>query len=436
MKTRVLAILILLSLGISGFYLKDEAARWLSDVLSAGKVDPVPLLKLKKRNYQVTVSVSGELTGLHIMPVLAPRVKAESLKIAWRVEEGQIVAAGEPVVRFDPTDALLSLEQSQNKFASFDHRIDKAQLEAQSQQQLLEMDLRAAGLQLDYAKSQIRQDEEIFSRWKIQESIVSAALARYRTDTLRRKEELQQSLSQADLRILEVEQKAAQSQIDLAQGTLSALEAKSPMGGAVLYLPFNYHLFRVQNEVWPGQPLMEIASLNQFQGRMHVVERDIAGVEENKKVRVRLEAFPAKTFEGRIEQVDRVANQIHREDPRKYFGCRISLDVPLEIMERLKPGMKFTGEIERAMRKDVFVLPKSAVMSQDDEFLVFVKRGSEYSEQKVKILDSDHGFYTIEGPAEDDEVCLRHPYETEQLHLPDFNAPAAPTQGRRFMIFF
>ena len=32
-------------------------------------------------------------------------------------------------------------------------------------------------------------------------------------------------------------------------------------------------------------------------------------------------------------------------------------------------------------------------------------------------------------------VCLRHPFESQKLALPDFNAPAAPTRQERFVIF-
>ena len=39
-----------------------------------------------------------------------------SLKVAWVADEGRIVNPGEVLIRFDYTEALVSLEQSQNTF--------------------------------------------------------------------------------------------------------------------------------------------------------------------------------------------------------------------------------------------------------------------------------------------------------------------------------
>ena len=150
---------------------------------------------------------------------------------------------------------------------------------------------------------------------------------------------------------------------------------------------------------------------------------------------MRLAAFPQEVFEGTIEKVDKIAKQRDQKDPRKYFTCEVSLDVAPETLSRLKPGMKVTAEIEVGRQTDALVLPKSAVVKKEDIFVVFLRENEEYVEKEVDILDSDHGFYVVAGISEGVEVCLRHPYEDENLHLPDFNAPSAATQRRRFAVF-
>ena len=106
-----------------------------------------------------------------------------------------------------------------------------------------------------------------------------------------------------------------------------------------------------------------------------------------------------------------------------------------ETLSRLKPGMKITAQIEVGQQADALVLPKSAVLKKDDTFVVFLRENEKYVEKEIDILDSDHGFYVVAGLSEGVEVYLRHPYEDESLHLPDFNAPSAATQRRRFAIF-
>jgi hypothetical protein len=69
---------------------------------------------------------------------------------------------------------------------------------------------------------------------------------------------------------------------------------------------------------------------------------------------------------------------------------------------------------------------------------VFVRTGGTgangYSERPVNILDSDHGFFVVDGVRSGEVIALRHPYEKQQLHLPDFNAAPTMTAERRFIM--
>ncbi len=433
--SRILVILTIVALVFAGFYFGSVPDDWLSSYLSPVEEDPLPVLKLQRQDYSILVKGDGELTGLQMTPMSAPRVRTGALKIAWLVDEGKIVEPGELLVAFDQSDALMALEKSQNAFSAQDHLIEKSNTQAIGQQQSLAQDLEAAQLELGYTTNQIRKDEDIFSRWEIQESIMSAALARYRKLTSEEKGTIQADLSQADLRMLKVDQTKAQTEMKLAEETLSSLELKAPVGGVVLHQRFWFFTPSIGSEVWPGIPLVEIADVNSFRGKIDVVENHIRGVKKGKKVQVRLEAFPREIFEGTIEKVDKIAKQRDKEDPRKYFSCEVSLDVAPETLGRLKPGMKVTALIEVGHQPDALVLPKSAVVKKEDTFIVFLRENKGYVEKEINILDSDHGFYVVAGLSEGAEVCLRHPYEDESLHLPDFSVPSAATQRRRFAFF-
>ena len=433
---KILGIVSILVVGAAGFYFGDIPDLQLASYLFPAEEDPLPVLTLRRRDYGILVNGDGELTGLQMTPVSAPRVRTGSLKIAWLVDEGKIVEPGELLVGFDHTDALMALEQSENAFSTQERLIGKATAEADGEKQTQEQDLEAAQLELGYTANQIRKDEDIFSRWDIQESIISAALARYKKTTLEQKGHIQADLSQADLRILKVDQTKAQTEMKLAEETLSSLELKAPIGGVVLYQRLWFFALELGSEVWPGFPILEIADVNRFRGKIDVVENYIRGVKKGKKVQVRLKAFPQELFEGTIEKVDKIAKQRDQKDPRKYFACEVSLEVSPETLGRLKPGMKLTAQIEVEMKSGALVVPKSAVIKRDDGFVVFLRQDQEYVEQEVSIVDSDHGFYVVEGISEGVEVCLRDPYQDENLHLPDFNAPSAATQQRRFAVFF
>lgn len=435
MKLRIAAAFFIGALILFGFLNREALTDWVAARLWPALEEPVPTFAIERKRYQVRVAAEGHLTGFQTTPVITPRVRG-SLKVAWLREEGSIVEPGDVLVRFDSTDARLALDTNENSVAGFERKIEKTEADRRTELESLAKERELAQLELAYSRHQVRRDETIFSRWEIQESIISAALAEYKQKGVDQKSAIREHLSQADLKILNIERQKAQNEVDQAETTLSSLEVRAPVAGVVLYRTRGFWKLEVGREVWPGQPLMELAALNQYQGNLRVAETDIAGVEAGKPVDFTLGAFPERGFTGSIEQVDTIPQQISRRDPRKYFNCKVKFDVPLEVLEKLKPGMSLNGEILVSSNESAFVVPKSAVFKEDDQLYLFVEEGESYERIDIEILESDHGFYLIDGAEAGSRVCLRHPFEKEKLQLPDFNAPAAASSQRRFTVFF
>ena len=399
--------------------------------------DPVPTLKAEPRDYAISTLATGELTGLESIPIDAPRTRMGSLKLAWIVDEGTAVHPGDTLIRFDSTEANLKLIENQNTVTSYDYQLSKADENSQTEHRVLNYDLEGAEREVNFSVNQIRKDETIFSRWEIQESLMNADLARFRRGVLEDKGGLRGDQSKAEHRILEIEQEKARYEVDTAQETLASLALKTQINGVVLYKRSWWRSLAPGTEVWPGQRLLEIASLDKFQGKVHVVETEISGIEVDQPVQVTLNAIPGQVFSGHVTKVGRAAEQRDRDDPRKYFTCDILMDVPPELMTKLKPGMSVEARIQSGTFNKAFVLPKSAVIKRESDFVVFVTDGTEkYREIPVKILDSDHGFFLVEGIQAGQEVCLRHPYDDQTLHLPDFNAPSSASRSERFVMIF
>jgi len=401
--------------------------------LTGNLKEPVPTMVLSPSDYTVRVRARGQLTGLRTTPVRPPSVRG-SLKVAWLAEEGTLVAAGELLLRFDNTDAILTLLENENTVLSYDSQIWKNRLDQDGEIRALLRDGEAADLELYFAQNQVRKDDEIFSQWEIQESVMSAALAEYKKLSIAEKSEITSEVSEADRRILQIEQGTAQNEVDEAQRKLSSLELRAPTAGVLLYKQRGFQTLEIGSEVWAGQAVLEIADMDRFHSEIWIVEADVSGVEEGKPVAVTLDAFPSRVFQGQVERVSKIAEQRVRKDPRRYFTCTVSLQVPPAVMSRLKPGMRLDGEIQVKHRQQAFVLPKSAVFKQENQFLVFLKEDGEFSERQIRIVDSDHGFYVIEGVEAGREVSLRNPFREQDLHLPDFSGPATANQNRRFII--
>ncbi|HSR67482.1 MAG TPA: efflux RND transporter periplasmic adaptor subunit [Acidobacteriota bacterium] len=435
MRSALVALIVLLALGSAGYFWQDEAEAWVTSYLDPSQEEPVPTLRLETRPYEVRVPAHGELTGLETTPMLAPRIRGSSLKLAWIVEEGSIVDEGDLLVRFDNTDAQIALEQNRNTVSSFSRQIEQSDSDAKTQEEILKLDRHEADLELDYAQRQIRRDETIFSLQEIQESVVSAALAEFKKENIESKGTIRRRVSQADKQILQIQRDNAESEVEIAQEVLNSLELRAPSQGVAIHSRRGFSRLEVGSQVWGGMPLLELAALYKFQAELQVLETEVSGIEPGAQVELRIAAFPDRVFQGEVRQLAKAPQQVDRQDPRKYFTCHVLLeDVPLELMRQMKTGMRVEGEIRLQQTEDAIILPKSAVIKKDKDFLVFVQQGQDFQERQIEILESDHGFYLVKGVEEGEVVALRHPFEDQKLHLPDFSAPARSSSQRFIMI--
>jgi multidrug efflux pump subunit AcrA (membrane-fusion protein) len=436
MKRFLIAVTIIGAVAV-GVFLRGEAiVQAVADRLVPVKKKSVPTQTLLRRPFRMVIPAKGELKGFQTVPLLGPSVRRRSLTIAWLIEEGSLVKKGDLLVQFDESEAQLALEASDTEFSSFQYRIEQTEENARGEMEVLVLDQEAAEADLTFANQQIRKDEEIFPRWEIQESLMNAALAEFRKETTHEKGGLRVEVTDSDLKILDIDKRKAEVEIEEAQDTLNKMVLTAPVDGVVIYKRYGITSLEVGGTVYAGMTIMEIASTNQFRAIVQVLEKDSSGVEPGKKVKLTLDAFPEMEFSGKVEKVASIAKQTNREDPRKYLECDVLLEVPIEMMTRLKPGMRVISEIEVHQTDGGLILPKSAIIKKENSFVVYVRDDEDYQEYPVHILASDHGFYEIDGIEEGAEVCLQHPFEDSQLMLPDFSAPRTPTQSQRYFIYW
>lgn len=432
-------MLILFALGVLGgigWWFWSPVSAYVSGWVRPPDHEPVPTLILEERPFRLVVPAQGHLLGLRTIPIQVPRVRTGSLKIAYLADEGRIIEEGQPLLEFDPSPAQLALLESENRASSLGYQFERDEEQAEGELEILRMNQRAAQEEYEFAQSQIRRDEDIFSRWEIQESLMSAALAEYRKGVLGQQESLRRTITSSNLQILGIEQRKVGTEMDMARETLSSMTVPAPQTGVFIYARLGMTRLEPGLEVWPGQQIGEIASYDRFRAVVQVPEKNIADIRSGLLVAVRLDALPGLDLEGRISQVARMAKQLDREDPRKYFECEVTLAVSPERIMDLKPGMKVKADIELEQFETALVLPRSSVTRTETSWVVHLAEGSEYREVPVTIVGSDHGFYLIEGLNAGQRVCLRNPFSTQRLTLPDFSAPSAPATSQRFVVYY
>jgi RND family efflux transporter MFP subunit len=426
-----IAILILI---IAGGISLLKLCAGISKALASPDEDPIPITKLSKQPFLLTVPSIGEVVGMETTEVRTPTTPSGSMKLSWLVPEGAFVKAGDPVIRFDNTDSKLNLEKQQNKLEENGENTKIRTNQQDTDEKTLNIDRNGAELSYDYAMTVMPQDETIFSKWDIITAQADADYAKARINFLKGKQKTQQRIARSDQQILNIDRDRAESEIDVIQETLDSMELRAPVAGLVLYRRYRRQDPKVGDGCWPDQVLLELVNLDVLQARIYVLERDAGSLAKGQQVLIKLDAIPGKDFHGTISSVSSVASAIEMNSVLRYLTCDVAITDAGKDLKRIRPGMNLRGDVVLEKYDSCFVVPPSAVNHREKEqdSFIYVKTKNSFAAKTVKTGLSSHGEAVIlDGVQEGDLIALRNPFETRKLYLPDFSKGAPRGRGFR-----
>ena len=144
-----------------------------------------------------------------------------------------------------------------------------------------------------------------------------------------------------------------------ARGEARLMSVRAPRAGSIIALT-----------TAPGttinddtQPIMTLADLSVVWVTALIAEKDLGGVQPNQTAEIALDAFPGKTFHGKVLFVSNVMEADSRRNK-----TRIAFENP-DLA--LKPNM-FASVLLQAPSQQRVVLPSSALLMNNDRTTVFV----------------------------------------------------------------
>lgn len=168
--------------------------------------------------------------------------------------------------------------------------------------------------------------------------------------------------------------KQAEAAVRLAEQALGDLTIKSPMDGIV-----------AERKTEPGvqasatrSDVMRIIALNSIYFDAQLSETQFARIRQNQTVAVSVDAFPGKTFQGRVSKIFPIASSTARS-----FTVRIGI---MNEGNVLRPSMFGRGQITLQTNPNAIVIPREAVLDQKGSVgKVFVVEGGKAVSHEVKL---------------------------------------------------
>ena len=237
-----------------------------------------------------------------------------------RLVEGRTVAAGDLLVRIDDTDLQIQLKQSQAE------KTDLEQVRAH-----LDAQLGPARHHLATAQTDLERYRSLSASGTATPQRLDQAENAFQ-DAQRQVTALQAQISTTDALL-----DAARQRVDLAQSQIGKVEIKAPIAGVILVKAIEPGEFAS-----PGKPVAVLVDLRSLELKVFVPEAEIGKLKLGDEARVKISAYPSRSYDARVSRVDQRAQftprDIHMPEERTRMVFGITFDVPNPTGE-LKPGM-------------------------------------------------------------------------------------------------
>lgn len=260
-----------------------------------------------------SVDATGTIEPIRIIEVKS-QAGGEILELP--VELGDKVAQGTLLARIDPRDVRNAYEQA-------------------------EADLEVAQARFEVAERQLNRIQELHEAEIVTDEELEAAL-------------LEHANSKAAL-------VRAETNLELAADKLDDVTLRAPITGTVVERPVEEgQVITGTRDLTGGTILMRMADLQEVQVRTLVDETDIGRLEPGLPADIQVEAYPERTFRGRVLKIE----------PQAVVEQNVTMFAVLtRIMNEndlLRPGMNADVQIVVGRESDALALPNSAVKMPDE----------------------------------------------------------------------
>lgn len=150
---------------------------------------------------------------------------------------------------------------------------------------------------------------------------------------------------------------------DLAQLEVTNTTVRAPFSGIV-----SERLIKVGNMVTTNEATYRLTDFDPLLAILHVPERELYKLRKGQRAELRLDALPGQNFAGHIERISPVV------DPGTgTFKVTVAIR---DASRQLKPGMFSRVRIVYDTRERVLLVPKEALVAEDNEAALYVVRDS------------------------------------------------------------
>lgn len=329
--------------------------------------DKAPSEAVKLEQVRLVVSASGELESKQTAMIAPPSVsRMWQYQIKQLTPENTRVKKGEVIVAFDSKKVMDRLVDKQADLDRAQKELENKKIkEEESEQELI---LSIAEKQMEYEKAERKADIIDNSRAENdrKKSVIDFTIAE--NDLFLAKERLtfHKNNKALNLKLAKGKVNRLTAEVNDFKSDIERLKVKAPIDGMVIYRAnWQGEKPAVGESIQFGQPIVELAVIEQMQLKAQIAEPDSGKIKLNQKVKIMIDGTQEIVLQGKIVELGRVFRDKSSQDKRRVFDAIIAFEQPKDTV--IRPGMTARIEVVTAVIDNALTLSSQAVKLENGQ---------------------------------------------------------------------
>lgn len=304
------------------------------------------------------------------------------------IAEGKNVKKDEVLMMFDAQRVNEDMMRFQNELDQANKELDKTKAQIDLERQELTAKLTEAETNFEKLKVKQRISSDIEASRNVELDMLAVEQARREVEALKERIDWHKKSSEATYNIIASRKSRAENKVTQINQGRANFQIKADRDGVVVYkTKWNGEKFQVGENVWSGQTILEIPDLNTLVAEAFVPEVDIGKIKLDQRVEVTIDAFPGKSYTGKVKKMDTLVKQKSWDIQNKILSVEIALDnLDTNLM---RPAMGIKTKIETAAITDCLFVPLKAVHTSADGAQVKVRTATGWRDQHVQLGEAN-----------------------------------------------
>lgn len=336
--------------------------------------DESPWATVERGSLVVDVDVSGTLKAVDSAAVGPPGIAGVwNYKLAMMAPEGEEIEKDAMLVAFDTSELDRRLEQKKSERDSAAKQLEMQQATAKVEQQDGRLELAQAQAERRKAALKAEAPADITAVVELEKARLDLELATKKVAYLERKAESGRRSSQATIASWRSQRDRAEERVTEITEAVEQMQVKAPRTGTVIYeTNWRGEKKKVGDGVWRAETVLQVASLAQMEAEGEIDEVDAARIAVGQPVSLRLDSQADVELRGTIREISRTVQRQSPDNPLKVVRLKISLQGEAA---RLRPGMRFRGNVETYRVEDALLVPLEAIVTTADGPVAYRRSG-------------------------------------------------------------